>query len=36
MGDGMAALFTLKTGYRIDTGEVDAAGTTLKGRDTVR
>jgi predicted porin len=27
LGDGMSALFTLETGYRIDTGEVDAAGT---------
>ncbi|MFL6676402.1 MAG: porin [Massilia sp.] len=27
LGGGMSALFTLETGYRIDTGEVDAAGT---------
>jgi predicted porin len=27
LGAGMSALFTLETGYRIDTGEVDAAGT---------
>ncbi|MCS0591833.1 porin [Massilia norwichensis] len=27
LGSGMSALFTLETGYRIDTGEVDAAGT---------
>jgi predicted porin len=27
LGDGLAAFFTLETGARIDTGEVDAAGT---------
>ena len=27
MGGGMAAIYTLETGYRIDTGDVDAAGT---------
>jgi len=27
LGGGMAAIFTLETGYKIDTGEVDAAGT---------
>lgn len=27
LGGGMAAIFTLETGYRIDTGDVDAAGT---------
>ena len=27
LGGGMSALFTLETGFRIDTGEVDAAGT---------
>jgi predicted porin len=27
LGDGMSAFFTLETGVRIDTGEVDAAGT---------
>ena len=27
LGSGMSALFTLETGYRIDTGDVDAAGT---------
>jgi predicted porin len=27
LGGGMSALFTLETGYRIDTGDVDAAGT---------
>lgn len=26
LGAGVAALFTLETGYKIDTGEVDAAG----------
>jgi predicted porin len=27
LGDGMSAFFTLETGVKIDTGEVDAAGT---------
>lgn len=27
LGGGMAAIYTLETGYRIDTGDVDAAGT---------
>ena len=27
LGDGMSAFFTLETGAKIDTGEVDAAGT---------
>jgi predicted porin len=27
LGDGLSAFFTLETGVRIDTGEVDAAGT---------
>ena len=27
LGGGLSAIFTLETGYRIDTGEVDAAGT---------
>ncbi|MDB5906335.1 MAG: porin [Massilia sp.] len=27
LGGGMAAVFTLETGYKIDTGEVDTAGT---------
>jgi predicted porin len=27
LGGGMSALFTLETGFRTDTGEVDAAGT---------
>ncbi len=27
LGGGVSALFNLETGYRIDTGEVDAAGT---------
>lgn len=27
LGGGVAALFVLETGMRIDTGEVDAAGT---------
>ncbi|HEU4374962.1 MAG TPA: porin [Telluria sp.] len=27
LGGGMSALFVLETGYRIDTGDVDAAGT---------
>jgi predicted porin len=27
LGDGLSAFFTLETGTRIDTGEVDAAGT---------
>jgi predicted porin len=27
LGGGASALFTLETGYRIDTGDVDAAGT---------
>jgi predicted porin len=27
LGNGMSAIFTLETGYRIDTGDVDAAGT---------
>jgi len=27
LGDGMSAFFTLENGYRIDNGEVDAAGT---------
>src|SRR6476646_760370 len=26
LGSGISALFTLETGYRVDTGEVDAAG----------
>jgi predicted porin len=27
LGGGLSALFTLETGYKIDTGEVDSAGT---------
>jgi predicted porin len=27
LGNGVSAFFTLETGYRMDTGEVDAAGT---------
>jgi predicted porin len=27
LGGGVAAIYTLETGYRMDTGEVDAAGT---------
>lgn len=27
LGNGMSALFTLETGFRLDTGEVDASGT---------
>ncbi|RJG09399.1 porin, partial [Massilia cavernae] len=27
LGNGVSALFTLETGFRLDTGEVDSAGT---------
>ncbi|MES2757133.1 MAG: porin [Pseudomonadota bacterium] len=27
LGNGVAAIFTLETGYRMDTGEIDSAGT---------